>query len=283
MVNFGDALRKGLRFGIEPMRWLPLFVLDLAMALIFLGVLFYRADEFLLMSINNGAASSFPALSVISLFIGLGLLGTAWFIIRLWIMGSLIHHSSRPRDFDRGYIVSIQSLHKLVGVVALVSLISMMASFIPVAGFILAIFVSLAFFFMLQGVVLDELGIVSTLKASWAFFRKSPFDVFVCWLLISIVSALLILPFMIPFMVVFSGAIFSSLAAGSGGSPSLPAFMNSLEMGLPLLIGFGMIMIVGFVVSQAFSIKAQTEFYMQFRKKHPSVLKALSRKRGRFF
>jgi hypothetical protein len=283
MVNFGDALRKGLRFCIEPKRWLPLFVLDAAVlgmaVLVLLGNMGGMMD--ILLDIQNNPLA---AASLAGYFAGFLLLGIAWFIARLWIIGSIVHQSIRPREFRKGYAVSLGRLHKTIAVTIVVAIIASLAGAIPFGGWILSLVIGWVFFFMIQGIIIDNLGVVSTLKNSMSIFRKSPFDVFVAWLLIAIISMLIFGAFSLPLLITLFGFVWNTLFfSGSMEAEALALLMVYIQNNLVTVVALGLTALVGLELSQAFGIRAQTEFYLQLKKRFPSILKAFRGRVGRFF
>jgi hypothetical protein len=283
MVNFGDALRKGLGFCIEPKRWLPLLILDTAALAVVLATLL-GSMSVITETFINAQNDPLGMASLSGYFIGIMLLGIVWYIVRMWIMGSLIHQSLRPREIKAGYMLSLSRLHKVIATVLIVAFISGLAGAVPYVGLIFSLVLSWAFFFIFQGIIIDNLGIVSTLKNSWLIFRKSPFDVFVAWLLIAVISALIMGLFALPLMSVLFGLIFSSIMASGSMAPGVGALLTVyLQNNLAELVALGAIALVGLELSQAFAIKAQTEFYLQFKRKFPNILKMFKGKAGRFF
>jgi MFS family permease len=283
MVNFGDALKKGLVFCVEPKRWLPLLVLDMAVLCVVIITLLSGMNGIISRAVQS-QGDPLALMGIAGLIIGFILLGVAWYLVRIWIIGSLIHQSFRPREIRKGYLLSLSRLHKIVGVTILVAIISGLVGAIPLVGWLLSIFLGWIFFFMLQGVILDDLGIVSTLKNSWRIFRKSMFDVFIAWLLITIISMAIFGLFSIPLMTIFFGMFFNSVITGAVNDPGFLALASLyLQTNLALIVAYGTIALVGLELSQVFAAKAQTEFYLQLRKKYPSIFKAFKDKIGRFF
>ena len=282
MVNFGDALRKGLVFCIEPKRWLPLFILDIAALGIVLGAFLSNIDS-MMSGLVEAESNPLAMMPLTGLIAGFLVLGAVWFILRMWITGSLVHQSFRPREFENGFRLSFSKLPRIIVAVILTSVISGLLSSIPWVGWVISIFIGLAFFFMVQGIILDDLGAISTLKGSWNFFRKSPFDVFIAWLLIAIISSLILLVFAIPILSLFIGMFMSNAVAGTMEAGGMVLMLMYLQNNLTTVVVFGVIALLGMEFSQVFSTKAQTEFYLQLRKGFPSIIKAFARKKGRFF
>lgn len=267
MVNFGDALRKGLRFSAEPKRWLPLLALDLAALAVVLAALMSGMGP-IVESLLEAQSDPLAMSPLSGYIIGFMLLGIAWYVLRIWIMGSLIHQSARPRETRKGYRLALGRLHRVIAAVMVMAIISGLAGMVPYLGPIFSIVISWVFFFILQGVIIDNLGVVSTLRNSWGIFRKSPFDVLIAWLLIAIVSACVMLVFALPLLFMFFGFIFSSIMTSGLAGPGLAALLAvhiQSNMAVTVLLAF--IAVVGLELSQAFGIKAQTELYIQMRKK----------------
>ena len=110
------------------------------------------------------------------------------------------------------------------------------------------------------------------------------FDVFVVWLLLSIISTLILIIFATPFIYLFAGLFFSSVsAAGTADAGAMALFFIYLQTNLGMVVATGIIAVIGMDISQVFTIKATTEFYLQLKKKFPSILKIFSKKIGNFF
>jgi hypothetical protein len=283
MLDFGDAVGKGLRFCIEPKRWLPLLVLDGAVLGMVLLFLLTNADM-IITGILGTQDNPLVWLSFGGYILGMILVFSLWYILRTWVMGSIIHQSFRPREFEKGFKVSLNRLHKVIVAVLLVALISGVLGSIPYAGFIVSIVIGLAFFFVFQGIILDDLGVVSTLKNSWKLFRESPFDVFIAWLIIAIMSLLIMGVFALPLI----GSVFSLFlnvvsATGTLDSGSLALLLVYIQSNISTFAALGIVALVGLELSQVFAIKTQTEVYLQMRKSFPSIIKEFSKKVGRFF
>ncbi len=283
MINFGDALRKGLSFSIEPKRWLPLFLVDLAFFGILIAVLYSNFDAIMTTLVERDI-QPMVAQPLIGLILGFVLMGLAWYVIRIWIMGALVHQSKRPREFERSFHISLGVLHKQIAAIILVALISGILGAIPAVGWVLSLVMSLAFFFVMQGIILDRLGVVSTLKNSWKIFRQAPFDVFVAWLLIAIVSSLIGFVFALPLLIMFAGFMLTNfIGTTPPDGQALSLILMYFNDNLLQVAGAGIVALFGMEVSQVFSLKAQTEFYMQLRKRFPSIIKAFAKKVGNFF
>lgn len=283
MVDFGDAVLKGLKFAVEPKRWLPLFALDATV----LGVAIYAflinmsgfMDLFAGVENNPMAWAQFGA---IILWMIIGIL--IWYILRMYVMASLIHQSRRPKEVDKAYRISLSRLPRVLVSIIIVSLISGLVGAIPVVGWIFSIVMGIAFFFVLQGIMIDDLGVISTLKNSWRMFRKKPIDVFIAWLLIALISTLIFGLFALPLIASFFGLFIGAISStGMMDSGTMALFFVYLQENTAYIFLVGLVAVFGMDISQVFSIKAQTEVYLQMRSRFPSIIKSFARKAGKFF
>jgi hypothetical protein len=265
MVNFGDAIKKGVRFAADPSRWMPLLALDGIFLIIMLAALLSNLSEMMMLS-GSVEANPLAFVGIFQLIIGFVLLGTAWVLMRLWVLGALIHQSIRANEMRQSYSISIGRLHVMVGAIALVTIIATIGAMVPYIGFIISLVLGWMFFFALQGVMVDRMGPVQTLRSSYNIFRKYPFDVFISWLLITLISAGIFIIFALPLIASMFGIMFTFLLSSSGGAPNAALLLAYVMRGVLPLVVYGVIALIGFEASQAFSVKAQTELYGQLRK-----------------
>jgi hypothetical protein len=275
-------LRKALTFTTDPKRWLQLFLVDAAF--LSLATLLIMGDINLMITILMNAESDvMPAIPMFPSIIALLATILFWYIIRMWIMGSIIHQSFRPKDIEKGYRISFKRLHKIIIATIILALISSIAGMIPIAGPVISIVFGWMFFFAFQGIILDNLGVVSTLKNSFQIFRKSPFDVFVSWFLIVIISTLIWALFSLPLIAGFFGLFYNALfATGTMQPDTLALLLMYAQQNIVSVFALVLVSILGGSISQVFSAKAQTEMYVQFKNRFPSILKSFARKVGKF-
>ncbi len=207
VLKYAEALGRALKFCIQPKRFLPVFVLDL----VFLSVamLFIMGNPsvflmlFLYLAVNPASMASMIGYIVI-----MALVLCVWGLLRLWVMGALVYQSYKPKDFRKSFDVSFRRFIPLLLSVVIVAIISMVLGlgyisiylpWISPIGTVLTVLVSLAFFFIYQGVIVKGFGVFKTLKDSWSIFRanKREFKVsknplFAAWLILVVFSGLVI-------------------------------------------------------------------------------------------
>lgn len=265
-VDYGKALGNGLRFCIQPRRWLPFFVLDLVFVSIFLAMLALNASAIttalLMVRVNPMAIFSLG-----TLILGIVVLFGIWWLLRLWIVGAVLHQAYKEKEFNKSFTVGKQKFLSILAVIVVVSIISAAVNMIPFIGWILALVVAWIFFFSLQGVVVSGLGFARALENSYKIFRKTPFKVFLMWLIVTIIAMVITLVFLIPAFMMFSDLFTGMASTGASGTAILIALMLVLQTNILVIALVGIIGLIGTSLSQCFTLKAQTEFYLQLKKK----------------
>jgi hypothetical protein len=272
MVDYGGAIKKGFKFGFTPKRWLPFFVLDIIFISSLLAITLSSLEVIFSSIINAGA----DPLAILSL-LGYGAAVIAgfviWGLIRIWVQGAVIHQSYKEKEFDKSWGVaykkylSILAAIIIIGIIA--SIVSTVVGLIPYIGWALSIIasivISLAFFFVLQEVIVNNKGFYQSIKNSYYTFKRKPFEVFIAWLLIAILTIIIVGIFSIPAVALLFSVFLGSLITGA--VPSIETVIPLLQTYLLPLIITGVIFVIGLAISQTFALKAQTELYLQLRKK----------------
>ncbi|MEM5812571.1 MAG: hypothetical protein QW286_02520 [Candidatus Aenigmatarchaeota archaeon] len=269
-VDFLQAFKRAIAFCIEPKRWLPFFIIDLAFISAALFLIFQNMEYFIYIIMAAESPEMLvplvnTLLTIIGLFIG-------WVLVTLWVTGAVIHQSYKEKEFAKSWGVSAGRYLSLLGVLMITGIISFAVSMIPYVGWIIAILFSLVFLFTLQSVVISKSGIISAIRDSWKIFRKKPFHVFLMWLIISAFSLILLLVFALPLLALTIKTFWNVLGIYGGSfktidAGSLVSLAIAVKNQLSLFILSGAILLVGLAIVRAFSLKAQTEFYLQIKKK----------------
>lgn len=271
MVDYGKALSKGLRFGINPKRWLQFFILDLVFLSIGLAIFLPNLSEVLpvVMGYSQDLAG---ALSMAGFVVSIMVVFVVWMLVRLWLTGAVVHQSYKEKDkISKSFNVAGRKyLHILIAII-IVTIIAGGVSMIPYVGWLISFVVSWIFFFVLQGIIVSNMGFWRSIENSYKIFRNKPLQVFLAWLLIAIVTVVIYTIFSIPAMFLFFG-IFASLGPMFMGAQPMPseviASLNQvLQTNMPTLIVVVIIALIGLAISQVFALKAQTEFYLQLKKR----------------
>jgi hypothetical protein len=265
-IDFAQALKKAFAFCMEPKRWLPFFIIDLAFLSVGLALIMANSLLFiyLLAGVQDitsmlGSGALF-FLEILGLFIG-------WLLVSIWIGGAVIHQSYKEKEFGKSWTVSRKKYLSLLGVSFVTAIIAFIVAAIPVVGWVISIFVGLVFFFGLQSVIVKGNGFVKALEDSWHIFKHQPFKVFLMWILIAVLSLIILGIFSLPLLALIFRMIIDISVGGQVTAATLMSLMYTIENQLPLLVISGIIFVLGMAISRVFSLKAQTEFYLQLKKK----------------
>ncbi len=273
MIDYSGAISKGLRFGVNPKRWLQFFILDL----IFLGI----GASIILPNIQNMGTLIAGTQDVTNMFQLAGMavsvlaIVIVWVLVRIWFAGAMIHQSNKEKDkIGDSYRISCRKYPSLFMATLIVSIIGVVVGMIPYyVGLILSIIVSWLFFFILQGVIVSKLGFSKTIGNSYKIFRGKPLKVFLAWLLITIITTVIYLIFTLPIMATTMGIFVPQMGLMGMTQPISGAELLSsiapgtLQSNIPMMLVGAIIALIGFAIATTFALKAQTEFYNQFKKK----------------
>lgn len=272
MIDYSGAISKGLRFGVNPKRWLQFFILDL----IFLGI----GASIILPNIQNMGTLIAGAQDVTNMFQLAGMafsvlaIVIVWVLIRIWFAGAMIHQSNKEKDkIGDSYRIACRKYPSLFVATLIVAIIGMVVNMIPYVGWVVAIIVSWLFFFILQGVIVSKLGFSKTIENSYKIFRGKPFKVFLAWLLITIITMVIYLIFTLPILATTLGMMLPQMGlmgmtqTVTGAELLSSIAPGTLQSNIPAMLIGAIIALIGFAIATTFALKSQTEFYNQFKKK----------------
>ena len=266
MVKYGETLLNALKFSVEPKRWVPFFAIDLIFSAVMLAYLL--SNIFVLKGILSGDVSGLVIASSIIGVIAVSILMFAvWLLLRLYVSGALVHQSFKPKEFSKSWTVSKQRFLSLLAVSIVVGIISGVVGIVPYVGWILSIIIGLMFFFVAPAVIVKKMVFDKALSDSYRIFRKKPLDVFLIWLLLTIISGLIFLLFFIPMLVVMWSVLLPILLGLSGGTATITGILTILTSNIWYIVPAMLVMIVGIAIGTVFSFHAQTHFYIQLKKK----------------
>ncbi|MCX6814747.1 MAG: hypothetical protein NTY20_03810 [Candidatus Aenigmarchaeota archaeon] len=264
-IDYAQAMKKAFTFCLEPKRWLPFFIVDLAFLSVALALIMANSLFFIYLIAGIQDITLFGNAAVF--FLELLILCIAWLLVGLWISGAVIHQSYKEREFGKSWKVSRKRYFSLLGVAAVTAIIAFIVAVIPAVGWIISIFVGLVFFFAMQSVIVKENGFMNALEDSWKIFKHQPFKVFLMWILIAVLSLIILAIFSIPLLALIFRMVIDISVGGQVTAATLMSLIYTIENQLPLLVISGIIFVLGMAISRVFSLKAQTEFYLQLKKK----------------
>ncbi|RLI97931.1 MAG: hypothetical protein DRO99_02085 [Candidatus Aenigmatarchaeota archaeon] len=264
MVKYGEIIIRSLKFGVQPKRWLPFFVLDSAFFLLFLAMVFTNLGS-IIDILMTATTSTTAAFSLAGYAILTFACVAVWGLIKLYIAGAVIHQSVKPREFSKSWSVSKERYLSLVAVSVVVGVLSGAAGMIPWIGFILSIIVSLAFFFVIPAVVVKKLNFDDSLRESYNIFTKKPLQVLAVWVLISLVTLIIMLVFLLP-GILFSWSVVAPLIGQMSTTTAISLIMVTMLTNAWVLALCGIVFIIGMAITNAFALSAQANFYKELRK-----------------
>jgi len=262
MVNYGKVLGDSLKFSVAPKRWVPLFALD---AVFFTSALAYIiANIFMFKSIVGSGGGGLAVVStLIGAFLVLFAVFIIWMLLRIYVAGAIVHQSVKPKEFNKSWAVARQRYLSLLAVVILISVLSLIVGMVPYIGWVLSIIVSIAFLFSIPVVVVRKVSFDDALREGYKIFRKKPGEVFLVWLLITIVSGIIVVIFFTP-VILSAWGVFMPMAISGGGNF---AVLSELVSKGWYLLPSGLVFLVGLAITNVFALCATTRFYPEFKKK----------------
>ena len=264
-LSYVPTVVKSLKFAIIPKRWLPFFLLDLCFGIFTLSFLFSVLPSLSgILSQNNPLA--FASLLTIATPVIVGMI--AWILVKLWISGAVIHQSYREKEFKKSWRVSLKKYPYLLVAMILITLITTAGGIIPLIGWIITIILSLIFYFVYQGILINNLGPLEAIGNSYKIFRRNIAEVFIVWLIITIIVLIVNSLTSLPATFMLSHT-FDTLSAvyDTENITAISEVLSVVKYNTANFAIAGIIMLLGLAFSQTFSLKAQTEFYLQLRKR----------------
>ena len=269
MVKYGKTLSDGIRFSIQPKKWLPFFILDSVTLTVFLAFIFSNASLFKEIASQSGGTDSLSATAIASIAVaGIGLFAVfiVYVLIRIYIGGAIIHQSVKPKETKQSWTVAKERYFTMLAVIVIVSLATSVVGGVPYIGWVVSIIVGLLFFFALPPTIVDKKSFDDSIRTSIDLFREKTADVFLSWLLITIVATIIFFIFAVPLLVVSLGIFlpyFITNQSGTGGMEILNMLIQSGWSLYPATL----VLVVGYSISNVFSLFAQTNLYQQLKKR----------------
>jgi hypothetical protein len=252
-IDWSKIIKESFLFSIKPRIWLPYLLLDVFCISAMLLTIFYNISQISVamstQSITMLIKYLWPALFILII----------WILTRLWIDGSVIYQSFKPKDFSKSWKYSFKKYPSMFSASMIIVVLTLVFGLIPYIGWIINIIISLIFFFTLQAIIVKNKGYFEGLSDSYNIFKKKWLFVLVMYVLILIIALGITIVFSIPITAILMN-IFSP-------NMTIVSLLLLIKEQLPLILISGVILILGIDISKAFSLKAQTEFYLKLTKK----------------
>ena len=264
-INWSKALGDGLKFGFHPQRWLQLLVVDVFfLSVIFSFVYLNLSDIFYLFSSLSTGADRFLVMSLLSYIWIPVVFFILWFIVRIWMNGSIVYQSWKTKgsEIGKSWRYACRKYPSMLFAIVIITLLATLFSMIPYIGWMLSIIISWIFFFTVQAIIIRNTGFYDGLVDSYEIFRKNPFEVIVIWLITAIISVVIFSIFALPMAsLLFVNVLYLTETAG------IASLFLLLKEQMVFFVISGLILLIGISVATAFTLKAQVEFYLQLKKR----------------
>lgn len=266
MVDYGKTISEGLKFSIEPKRWLPMFAVDLT-GFLSLFIIFIYNFSAIKIVVEGMASSGFPVvLSLINLIVLAVITIIIWSLVKLYISGAIIHQANKNNEYNKSWTVSRERFWSLLAAAFIIGIVSSGIGFVPYVGWVFSIILAVMFFYTLPPIIIKKMKFDNALTESIHLFKEHFPEVVLTYILIAIVSSFVISLFMIPVFITALNVLLPLLQNIDSGFENF-AFLDVLKANALYFIPSGMIFIAGSSITSVFTLFCQTDYYLQIKKK----------------
>jgi hypothetical protein len=279
-VDFGKTFSFAFKYAFNLKRILPFFIINLLLVAFAFVFIDYAID--LLPILLSGSFTSIPVTTLIYAALVIFVVVAVTSLLKIYFQAVITDNAgsywqkkkkalSKSLPSGRTYLTVLIALI-LAGLIT--SIVTSVLDFVAVLGRFLAVICSivlgLIFLFLIQIIVISKRGIVDSIKAGYALFMKNKFDVFIFWLVLTILSFILLLVAIIPIGIVLIPIItpFISAMSTSTGFSSLLGNITALIQANMLSLAVAGI-VSSFIIAylSVFQESAKTFFYMQKKRR----------------
>ncbi|MDD3421286.1 MAG: hypothetical protein PHS47_03180 [Methanocellales archaeon] len=274
-ISYGDIITNALKKDAFSKRSLPMIGLSILGALIITSVWFFFL-EYLIE--NFRVITMSPQIMLLELLpwgLLIFLLIIILSVLELFVEGIIIKQVGEDAigkqvslmdalDFTKGKILS------LVGATLLIVFVSFffgLVSIVPYVGsvlnFIVSILIALAVFVTYPYIILGENGAIDSISASIHHFMENKSQVFIVWLLSTVVSLIAILIFAVPFVIAI--ILFVSQTIGLSPPDLLfpPDILSHVRASMPIFLIPILILAVGGALITVFQYGVMARYYAE--------------------
>lgn len=272
-ANFQSAVGAGFRFAFNPKNFAVFFIMMLVeLGLILAGLLLTTTTAFMAYatSINISTIAGVAPYLIAAIIAGLiDILFTGSFVHRfktLETVGKSVKYSL-SRYITLLIVVIIVGAISTAAALALISLVylsAQMAIVFIIIDLVVLFILAVLFMFVYQEVIIAKSSVVDTLKNSYRLFRKEWLNMIITIIISGILSIIIMIIAIIPFLFAVIRSIAGFLSLGNADISTLATLIFN-NMG-PLAIT-GLIAIAGIAITKLLSIGIVTHVYSQLKKK----------------
>ncbi len=259
---------EGLRFGLHPRSWLPLFVVDFAFFLAGLGMVLSGGSAALAAIAGTLVQPAFGA-TVIATLSGLLVLAVLWGLVKAWVCASVVLQADKKRPLATGLSAALRRYPGALVTLLLVSVLATGALGLGPLGIALSIILNIVFFTAFVRSVGGSGPLTAVSRSARQARTRLPRTVGV-WLGTIVASTVIVVIFLFP-LLFYIGAVSALLAqAGviSGASSQLAVVATLLSVLLANALAVALlaaILLVGTSVAKAFALGVQARYSREAR------------------
>ncbi len=253
-VDWTKTIKGAAKFCVQPRRFLPFFIIDVLVitaAFLLFGNVAVAYGGLAVDTLPPEVASVIGVIATIFI---------AWVLASIWIMGAVIHQSSKPNELDRSWMVSMRRYPNLLAAVIVIFIVKFLLALVPQIGLLLSCVASMAFLFASQFVVVGGMGFHKALSNSVKALRYKFQAVFLSWLIGGLLTILILVLFSLPLL----STVFY-FVANYGYEDAVLYMMVSLDWNV-IYFETG-ILLLGYSVARIFLLHFLTDAYLQLNKK----------------
>lgn len=161
-LSFRDVVKTSLYFSVNPLRWVPAFSVNTFFSIALLWWSLAVAEN----------SASMTAMASFSIAAQMVLLIIAWAMVDLWVDGAIVWQSFREKEFIMSWRVALKKYPRIFTITLIASIISVVASYVPVLSIALSIGVSVILFFVIQHALLGDKPVLAAFQSSWSGFIR---------------------------------------------------------------------------------------------------------------
>ncbi|NYT00581.1 MAG: hypothetical protein GKB99_02515 [Methanocellales archaeon] len=266
-ISYGDIITESLKKDAFSKRSLPMIGLSVLGALIFTSVWFFFVGYLIE---NFGVITTSPQIMLLELLpwgFMLFLLIIVLSVLELFFGGIIIKQVGEEDigeqvslmnalDFTKGKILSLVGATLLIIVVSVFfGLVSIIPYIGPFLNFVISILIGLAVFVTYPYIILGESRAIDSISASIRHFIDNALQVFIMWILSTVVGLVVMFIFAVPFLI----AIFFFISQTIGSKPQ--DILSQVVNSMPIILVPILILAVGSAVVTVFSYGVTARYY----------------------
>ncbi|MFH1420941.1 MAG: hypothetical protein ABIG30_03150 [Candidatus Aenigmatarchaeota archaeon] len=275
-IDFASTIKDALRFSVKKDTFAFYFIISVIEMLIFMAVINSNTLTALVAAVASGSTAS-------SLTLGVQILVAVIIIALIDIFASaLLTYKFKSNSSVKSCVDVVKSKYLwLIAVVIIVGVISAAVGTIvllPFAAagaeastaalttiFIVAMIINWVFIFIYQEIMINNSGIVSTLRNSWSVFKKQWPNTLVTLVIALLLSLVIVTIFALPSIYTTLGGDLSKLSSlGNGISDAASVLFGGFA---PMAVLSAIILLIGATIAKLVSIGVTTGAYLKIKRR----------------